>query len=42
MDILSNPWRGKGLSPDIVTGAPLPSVDAAAAEAMPGLMPDAP
>ncbi len=41
MDILNNPWRGKGLSPDVLTGAPLPSVDAVAAEALPGLTPDA-
>ncbi len=42
MDSLNNPWRGKGLSPDVLAGAPEPSVDAAAAEALPGLDPDAP
>ena len=41
MDILSNPWRGKGLPQDVLAGAPLPSVDAVAAEAMPGLIADA-
>ena len=42
MDVLNNPWRGKGLGPDVLAGAPMPSVDAAAAEALPGLIPDAP
>jgi diaminopropionate ammonia-lyase len=38
MDVLKNPWRGKGLSPDVLAGAPMPSVDALAAEALPGLV----
>ena len=42
MDVLKNPWRGKGLSPDVLAGAPMPSVDAAAAEALPGLVLGAP
>lgn len=27
MDILENPWRGKGLPDDVLSGAPAPSVD---------------
>lgn len=27
MDILTNPWRGKGLPDDVLSGAPAPSVD---------------
>ena len=30
MENLQNPWRGKGLSDEILSGAPYPSVDAAA------------
>lgn len=34
MEELKNPWRGKGLAEDVLSGAPWPSTDAAAPEAL--------
>jgi len=34
MEIVENPWRGKGLPEDVLSGAPWPSVDADAPEAL--------
>ncbi|WP_299842384.1 pyridoxal-phosphate dependent enzyme [uncultured Roseovarius sp.] len=34
MENLVNPWRGKGLSDEVLSGAPVPSVDAAAPAAL--------
>ena len=34
MEILQNQWRGKGLPEDVLSGAPVPSVDAAAPKAL--------
>ncbi|MBU3258430.1 pyridoxal-phosphate dependent enzyme [Roseovarius sp. PS-C2] len=34
MDSLDNPWRGKGLPQDVLHGAPAPSIDAGAVEAL--------
>ncbi|MFD1156762.1 pyridoxal-phosphate dependent enzyme [Roseovarius aestuarii] len=34
MQNLSNPWRGKGLPDDVLSGAPAPSVDASAPETL--------
>jgi len=34
MELTDNPWRGKGLPPEVLDGAPMPSVDAGAVEAL--------